>query len=414
MLVDVYVQVYSLEGQSWLGMYGALRQQFSPGFYWESPPSLYYGHSFMALGGERVQPTEIQFRYLFEEEGLGAFPWGGILSYLSADALHVSSSHPTEQHWLPRYWLVLDDEQERIYAFAQVPQGQAPDFWALEEAWSKWSGLDETFMLDTPWESPNTDEEWEAQVSSLFEVCAKGQAELICLPRYYRAYFSGDVWAKYRILRRRHRFFCSFLWEQEGQQLLGVVSHWQLRGEASSLKAHLLAGAWGRTGNDMGDWQRVQQLLQHPSYQGPHLSQVQAWQGRLQAFGQVLSDTPLLQTIFTAQLLEGFSTVQVEMEQPCQALDLLHGLQPSLALGIQPQAALDALQQVYNQPFFAFGGQLLISDQKGHLLLAELQRVALAQQGVLHTHLPATIHNQIRRKQLQAEAQRHRKTVMEE
>lgn len=414
MLVDVYLQVYSLEGQSWLGMYGALRQQFSPSFYWESPPSLHYGYSFIALGGERVLPTEVSFRYLFEEEGLGAFPCGGFLSYLSADALHISSSHQTEQHWLPKYWLVLDDEQEQIYAFAQVPQGQAPDFWALEEAWSKWGGLDESFYLDTPWESPNTDAEWDAQVSALFEACSKGTAELICLPRYYQAYFSGDVWAKYRILRRRHRFFCSFLWEQEGQQMLGAVSHWQLRGEASSLKAHLLAGAWGRTGHDLGDWQRVQQLLQHPSYQGPHLSQVQAWQGRLQAFGQVLSDTPLLQTIFTAQLLEGFSQVQVDLSQPLSPIELLPHLQPSLALGIQPEAALAALQEVYNQPFFAFGGQLLISDQKGNLLLAELQRVALAKQGILHTHLPATIHSQIRRKQLQAEMARHRKTVMED
>ncbi len=282
---------------------------------------------------------------------------------------------PDMQYWIYRHVIGFDHFKDEMYLIENVPEGQESQMSSLEVFLGSASNQMADFSLDGKETSNLTDQEYKDLVTAGKHHCQVGDVFQIVFSRQYQQKYKGDDFSVYRVLRSVNPSPYLFYFDYDGYRLFGSSPEAQMIIKDDIATVNPIAGTYRRTGNDMEDAKKAQELTEDPKETAEHIMLVDLARNDLGRHSTDVVVKDLMNIEFFSHVIHLVSRVDGKLEQNTNPITVFGDTFPAGTLSGAPKyKAIELINQYENQNRSFYGGAIGFIDFNGEMNQAILIR----------------------------------------
>ena len=237
-----------------------------------------------------------------------------------------------------------------------------------------------------------TDGDYKNLVSHAKNNCQKGDVFQLVLSRRFSQSFIGDEFNVYRALKNINPSPYLFYFDLGNFKLFGSSPEAQLVINNQSAEIHPIAGTYKRTGNDVLDLERANDLLNDPKENAEHNMLVDLARNDLSKYCSNVDVKFLKQTQFYSHVIHLVSKIIGKVKLQFHPFELLFGTFPAGTLSGAPKyRALQLIDEYETEAREFYGGCVGFISHDNQLNHAIMIRTFLSKNNTLHFQAGAGI-----------------------
>lgn len=311
---------------------------------------------------------------------------------LSGEDFGSANKIPLARYRLYQYIIAVNHHKDELLLLENCIDGLKSEMPVLESLINSKDVPVYPFKTTASETSNMTDEDYEEMVKKGIGNCYRGDVFQIVLSRRFQQPFTGDEFNVYRALRNINPSPYLFFFDYGDYKLLGSSPEAQLIIKNKKAFMHPIAGTFKRTGDDLIDQQRAEELLKNPKENAEHVMLVDLARNDLSAVCSNVKVNHFKQVHYYSHVIHLVSEVVGEILDKANPFEILFKTFPAGTLSGAPKyKAMQLINEYEPTPRSFYGGAIGFVGFNGSCNHAIMIRTLLSKDNTLFLQAGAGI-----------------------
>ncbi len=299
---------------------------------------------------------------------------------------------PDFQYNFYRYVIAINHYKDELFILENLLEGETSELAKVETLIRNNSYAAYNFSLSGKETSNLTDAEFMRLVTLGKEHCFRGDVFQIVLSRRFSQSFQGDDFNVYRTLRSINPSPYLFYFDYGNYKIFGSSPEAQLVIKDGMAEVNPIAGTYRRTGNDLEDQIKAQELAQDPKENAEHIMLVDLARNDLGRHATKVNVKKLKEIQYFSHVIHLVSKVEGELPENYNPIQVFGDSFPAGTLSGAPKyKAIELIGKYEKNNRSFYGGAIGYIGFNGELNQAIVIRSFLSKDNVLHYQAGAGI-----------------------
>jgi len=292
----------------------------------------------------------------------------GLFGYFTFDAVQhfetitfktvddISNKVPIARYRLYQYVIAINHYRDELLLLENKLSGLESELSVVESLINSKDVPVFPFKTSSEESSNMEDEDYREMVKKGIASCFRGDVFQIVLSRRFQQSFTGDEFNVYRALRNINPSPYLFFFDYGDYKLIGSSPESQLIITAGKAVVHPIAGTFKRTGDDVTDQQRADELIKDPKENAEHVMLVDLARNDLSTVCKNVKVTHYRQVQYYSHVIHLVSEVTGEVEGGTNPFQVMFKTFPAGTLSGAPKYKAMQLINEYEPTARSFYG----------------------------------------------------------
>jgi anthranilate synthase component I len=267
-----------------------------------------------------------------------------------------SNQIPVARYRLYQYVIAINHHRDELLLLENKLEGVESELAAVESLINSKDVPVFPFQTVSVESSNMTDEDYTEMVKKGIAGCYRGDVFQIVLSRRFQQSFTGDEFNVYRALRNINPSPYLFFFDYGDYKLMGSSPEAQLIIKGGKAVVHPIAGTFKRTGDDVTDQQRANELIQDPKENAEHVMLVDLARNDLSTVCTNVQVTHYRQVQYYSHVIHLVSEVAGDVQEGTNPFEVLFKTFPAGTLSGAPKYKAMQLINAYEPTSRSFYG----------------------------------------------------------